>query len=358
MRVRAAVVCLLGLPMAAASAAAIAPPLRPRAPVVAYVTQSLTSSPSVWVTRTDGTGRMRVGAGSDPLIAPSGQQVAVSLFGSDGSETGPAIAIYRTEGGGPTLSYLSLTKVTARPLAWSRDLRYVAVAVQANGTPGSKALAGLAVIDIGLNKATLIARGAIYGASFAPSGPDVLVFGRSASESPFAKVDLYTARPDGSGLRAITNDGRSLNPVWGPRWIAYDRERQRSQNAPEYQIWLRKPAGAPSLRRLTNVRVGLLVSGLVPLAFGDEGRLLAEFEGQDTSEAWTVNLVTSRARRVSVRGRSVQGAGISADGSTLLVEEGAIGVPASSARIATLPFAGGRSTVVVAHGAQASWTGR
>jgi hypothetical protein len=358
MRVPAVLAVMFAMFTAVASVATSIPCRCDRAPVVAYVTQSLTSSPSVWVARTDGTGRMRVASGSDPLIAPSGQQVAVSLFGSGGGETGPAIAIYRTEGGQPPLTFLSLRKVTARPLAWSRNLRYVAVAVQANGAPGSKALAGLAVIDIGLNKVTLIARGSIFGASFAPTGPEVLVYGRSASESPFAKVDLYTAKPDGSGVRAITNDGRSLNPVWGPRWIAYDRERMRGQNAPEYQIWLRKPAGPPSLRKLTDVRAGLLVSGLVPLAFGDQGRLLAEFEGQDTSEAWTVNLVTSRARRVTVRGRSVQGAGISADGSTLLVEEGAIGVPASSARIATLPFVGGRSTVVVAHGAQASWTGR
>jgi hypothetical protein len=330
--------------------------MRDRAPVVAYVTQSATSSPSVWVTRTDGTGRMRVGAGADPLIAPGGQQVAVSLFGAAGAETGPALAIYRTEGNGPTLTYLSLTKVTARPLAWSRDLRYVAVDVASNGSPGSASLAGLAVVDIGLGKATLIARGSIYGASFAPNGPDMLVFGRSASESPFAPVNLYMSKPDGSGVHAITREGRSLNPVWGPRWIAYDRERLRGQNAPQYDIWLRKPTGS-RLRRLTNVGAGPLVSGLVPLAFGQGGNLLAEFEGQDTSEAWTVSVVTSRARRVTVRGRPVQGAGISADGRTLLVEEGSLQAPASAGRISTLPFAGGRPTVVVAHGGQASWTG-
>ncbi len=301
---------------------------------------------------------MRVGPGTDPLIAPFGQQVAVSLFGSGGTESGPALAIYRTEGTGPTLTYLNLATSTARPLAWSRDLRYVAVALQSSGARGGES--GLAVIDIGLNKATLVMRGSVYGASFAPTGPDMLVFGRSASESPFAPVNLYLSRPDGSGVRAITHEGRSLNPVWGPKWIAYDRERLRGQNAPQFQIWLRKPTGS-TLRKLTNVGAGPLVSGLVPLAFGGGpfggASLLAEFEGQDTSEAWTVSLVTSRARRITVHGRAVQGAGISADGRTLLVEEGALGVPASAARISTLPFAGGRPTVVVAHGAQASWTG-
>ena len=42
----------------------------------------------------------------------------------------------------------------------------------------------------------------------------------------------------------------------------------------------------PRVRKLTHVRVGPLVQGLVPLAFSADGaRLLAEFEGEDTSEA-------------------------------------------------------------------------
>jgi hypothetical protein len=99
-----------------------------------------------------------------------------------------------------------------------------------------------------------------------------------------------------------------------------------------------------------------LASGLVPLAFSSDGRrLLAEFEGQDTSEAWTVSVPTRRARRVTVRGRSVVGAGISRDGRTLLIEEGAFLEAAAAGRVATVPFAGGRSRVLVSHGAQASW---
>jgi hypothetical protein len=94
----------------------------------------------------------------------------------------------------------------------------------------------------------------------------------------------------------------------------------------------------------------------VPLAFSADGkRLLAEFEGQDTSEAWSVRVPTRSARRVTVGGRSVVGAGISGNGRTLLIEEGPVFEVASAGRVATVPFGGGRSRVLVSHGAEASW---
>jgi Tol biopolymer transport system component len=303
------------------------------------------------------------------LIAPTGQQVAVSLFGSGGAETGPALAVYST-GATAATTFLNLATENARPLAWSPDGRYLAIDVQSTAASGASAKSGLAIVDVALGKVTMIATGSIYGASFAPTGPNALVYGGSGSESPFARVNLYEFTNLSNGVggqpvsgrgeallpRALTGDGRSLFPVWGRRGIAFDRERLRGNNAPQYQIWLRSPTGS-SARRLTDVRAGNLVSGLVPIAFSRDGtRLLAEFEGQDTSEAWTVRLTGGHPRRVTVRGRSVQGAGISADGRTLLVETGAMEAPASAGRVSTVPFAGGRATVVVAHGSQASWT--
>ncbi len=145
--------------------------------------------------------------------------------------------------------------------------------------------------------------------------------------------------------------------MWGPRYISYDRERLRRSDAPVFRIWLKSPSGAGG-RRLTNVRVPSLLSGPVPIAFSSTGsRLLAEFEGQDTSEAWTVRVISGRARKLSVRGRPVMAGGISRDGRTVLIDEGALEGPQSSGRVATIPFAGGRSQVLVAHGSQAGWNG-
>jgi hypothetical protein len=353
-----AALLLLAAPLALASPTVVDPPPPAPGPSLAYVTQTARSPATVWLTRVKGGARIRLGIGDQPLIAPSGQQVAASLYGTGASsESGPALAVWGT-GGGPTgaeprLTYFNLASVTATPLAWSRDLRYVAVQLTSVTNAGSAS--GLAVIDLGSHTVRTIARGQIYGASFAPNGSDRIVYGRASSSSLSAPVNLYISNPDGSGLRALTRDGRSLNPVWGHLGIAYDKERLRRNDAPAYQIWLRSSSG-PSLRRLTNIPVRSVVSGLVPLAFSSDGkRLLAEFEGEDTSEAWTVGVLAGRVRRVTVRGRPVVGAGISGDGETVLIEEGSFEEPASSGRVATVPFAGGRPRVLISHGAQASW---
>ncbi|HTZ85511.1 MAG TPA: hypothetical protein VMB05_02490, partial [Solirubrobacteraceae bacterium] len=189
-------------------------------------------------------------------------------------------------------------------------------------------------------------------------GSDEVVYGRAAKQTLTAPVDVYRSNADGSGTVALTRDGRSLFPLWGPSAVAYDRERLRREDAPVYQIWLRSQSG--STRRLTNVRVRSLVSGLTPFAFSADGsKLLAQFVGQDTSEAWAVSVPSGRARRLTPRGARLplQAAGFSSDGSTLLVNVGGVDGPASEGSVATLPFAGGRASVLIAHGSQASWDG-
>ncbi len=328
-------------------------------PTIAYVTQTARSQPVVSTIRTDGSQNTRIGPGFTPLISPSAGQVAASLFGASttSTETGPALAIYSTSGA-PLQSYFNLAGETVEPLAWSRDGRYVAVDVQSTKLKNAAKLSGLGIVDVTTGAAKMIARGQIFGASFSPNGNDEVVYGRSASQSLTARVNVYRSNADGSGTVALTRDGRSLFPLWGSKAIAYDRERLRREDAPVYQLWLRLPSGP--IRRLTNLRVRSLVSGLIPIAFSaDGGKLLAQFVGQDTSEAWTVSVASGRARRVTSRGARLplQAAGMTSDGSTLLVDEGGLDGPASEGRVATLPFAGGRSTVLVAHGSQASWNG-
>jgi hypothetical protein len=324
---------------------------------IAYVTGTAQSPPEVWIAAASGGGAKRLGPGVQPLLAPNGQEVAASLFGaSANSEKGPALGIYSALGT-PVVDYLSLATAISTPLAWSPDSRYLAIERQSTGVSNAAAGSGLDVIDTLTGNVTSIAEGQISGASFAKDGTDRVVFGLSQSLSPSASTNLYVSNPDSSGMKRLTNDGRSLNPVWGPRFIAFDKARPRPGDAPVYQIWLLAPMAA-SARRLTNVKVRSLVSGLVPLAFSAGGsRLLSEFEGQDTSEAWSVSVPSGRARRLTVGRRSVMGAGISSDGSTVLVEVGSFEEPPSKGSLATLPFAGGRAKVLIAHGAEGSWNG-
>ncbi|MFI4991456.1 MAG: hypothetical protein ACHQHO_11165 [Solirubrobacterales bacterium] len=350
----------LALALSFAISALAAPSLAPspaQQPTIAYVTQSGTSPALVWTMLSDGSQKKSLGEGFSPQISPNGQQVAVSLFGAGAGETGPALGVYSTTGA-PRQTYLSLKGETAQPLSWSPDGRYLAVDVQSTALKHGAQLSGLGILDTQTAKLSMIAHGQLFGASFAPNGSDEIVYGLARSQSLTARVNIYRAKSDGSGSVALTRDGRSLFPLWGAGAIAYDRERLRRQDAPIYQIWLRSSRGRT--RRLTNVRVRSLVSGLTPVAFSADGsKLLAQFVGQDTSEAWTVRVASGRARRLTPKGARLplQAAGMSTDGATVLVNEGGVDGPASEGRVATLPFAGGRSTVLAAQGSQASWNG-
>jgi hypothetical protein len=333
----------------AAAEALIAIPRR-----VAYVTSSEAQPESrVWTAFTDGSSPLQLGPGSGPLISPDGTHVAAGLFGSS-SESGPSLALYPA-GGGAAARTGDLSKQTATPLAWSPDSRYLAVGLQSTAVRNVARGSGLGILDVFTGTLKRIATGIVYGASFAPDGSDRVVVGLSSAESLATPVDLYVAGPTGSGLRRLTVDRHSLYPVWGPSYIAYDRERLRRNDAPVYQLWLRRPQGGRP-RQLTAIHVRSLVSGLVPLGFSQSGsRLLAEFVGQDTSEAWTVQVSSGRSRPVRVARRTVVGGGISRDGSRLLVYAGGVEGPADGDSILTVPFAGGAAKLLLAHAAQPSW---
>jgi len=151
--------------------------------------------------------------------------------------------------------------VIATPLAWSPDSRYLAVLLQTDGRHliGT----GLAVIDTTTMTAGTVATGVIRGASFAPSGPDRLVYGQARSQQIEDAVNLYTVNPDGSDRRQLTSDGDSLRPLWTPRGIVYDRETRRRVGASAYQLWLLHGGHSTQLTHLTPPA---LVAALVPLA--------------------------------------------------------------------------------------------
>jgi hypothetical protein len=354
-------VLVLVLALALAARATGAPslaPTPPQTPTIAYVTESGASAPLVWTMRTDGSQKVRLGEGFAPQISPNGGQVAVALLGAASRQIGPALAVYSTVGA-PPLTYLNLATETVEPLTWSPDGRYLAVNVQSSGLKSAVRLSGLAILDTRTGKIGTIAHGQLFGASFAPNGSDEVLYGLARSLSLTARVNIYRAKPDGSGSVALTRDGRSLFPLWGPGRIVYDRERLRRNDAPVYQLWTRS-LGSSRARQLTHIRVRSLVSGLIPFAFSADGsRLLTQLVGQDTSEAWAVSMASGDARRLTPKGARLplQAAGLSSDGNTVLVNEGGVDGPASEGRVATLPFVGGRSTLLVAHGSQASWNG-
>ncbi|HEU4700863.1 MAG TPA: hypothetical protein VFS37_00160 [Conexibacter sp.] len=327
----------------AACALALAPSAAPAAvpSKLAYVTGLAGTHPQVHVADADGSGAIALGSGVDALLSPDGANVAIV---TPYTRRGTSLVV-RPTAGGPART-LASTGDAIGPLTWSPDGALLAVVINTTR---------LVVIDAASGARHVVARGQIQGASFSPDSRRI-AYARSRSARLLARVNVFTARVDGSGRRAITHDGRSLWPVWGPTRIAYTHERLRRNDAPVYQLRVMRPDGS-GVRQLTHLRIPRLLSGLTATAWSADGtRLLAEYGGQDTSEAWAVDVASGRARDLTGRFDGVIGADLSPDGTTVLVQRGYFDDPRRQS-VATIPFAGGRATVLVRHGSAPSWGG-
>ena len=332
-------------PLLSALALALAPTAAQAAvpAKLAYVTGLAGAHPRVHVASGDGSGAISLGGGADAQISPDGATVAIV---TPYTRRGTSLVVRAADGGGTVRTLLGATQ-SIGPLVWSPDGARLAVTV--NLVDASR----LVVIDVADGSRHVVARGQIQGASFSPDGRRI-AYARSARR--YGRGNVFVAQADGSGAHAITHDGRSLYPLWGPTRIAYSHERLRRADAPVYQLRTMRPDGG-GVRRLTHLRIPRLLSGLTATAWSADGsRLLAEYGGQDTSEAWTVDVASGRARDLTGRFDGVIGAGLSADGRTVLVQRGYFDDPKHQS-VATIPFAGGRATVLVRHGSAPSWGG-
>jgi Tol biopolymer transport system component len=305
---------------------------------------------SVWIANTDGSDPRRIAAGDGPLISPNGAYVAIQHFAS----SGVALELYSTAGK-LMAGYFNSAKDSATALAWSPNSRYLAVSLSSTSTKGGGALG---LIDTSTLKSRVVATGDIAGASFNPAGTQ-LVFGLSHSVQLSTPTNLYIAGVTGGGTAQLTTNGDSFEPVWARSGIVFDRSTPRGvSKAPIYQLWI---DAAGKLRQLTHLRVPALLSGLAPLeASADGNRLIAEYGGEDTSYAWTVQLSPFQVKPLNVAGQpvnagQVQGAQISSNGKRLLVAVGSFEQPPNKGEVESVGFGGGTPTKL-AHGTQPSWS--
>jgi Tol biopolymer transport system component len=329
-----------------ASALAATPPT----PLMTYITGLDKPVPQVWVSGIGGTAAVDLGPASSALISPSGIDVAAISIQKAATSKASTLSLYATSGGVP-LTILHTQQFT-QLLAWSPDSKYLLVTVGASP-------AQLRVIDAGTDASHTLATGVIDGASFAPGGSDQVVYARAAVNT--ARVNIYIASATGAGARALTHDGLSEYPLWGPHGIVYSHETPRPKNPyPALQLWFMSATGSGA-HELTTTTVAASQEGLAPIAFSANGEhLLANLvgpEGSNQAEAYAVALNGARAtapRDVTGQGNGNIGDAISADGKTILVTKG-VADNLAPLSIETIPWAGGTPTTVVAQGAYASW---
>jgi hypothetical protein len=332
---------------AGASGAGSKPVKSLQLPYVAFIQHPRTVNPTVAIASGDGSGVRTLGHGTAALISPDGSVVAV--VEDLPSNQGSTLSLYPAAGGAARQLYHSAAFINM--FGWSADSDLLLV----DAPSGLKESGPLLAISVADGTSQTIANGVIQGASFSQAGNDDVVYALSTSLQTKAPVNLFTSSPSGGDTKELTDDGHSVDPLWGPNGIVFARFRSRGEDkAPINQLWSIDADGSGA-KQLTHMSVGPLVEGLQPIAFSADGKhLLAAFEGEDTSASWTVDLSgpTAVVRDLNKIYDGNTPDGISRDGKTILLSTGFEGSPSS---VETVPWHGGKPKVLVKGGADASW---
>jgi Tol biopolymer transport system component len=304
--------------------------------------------PAVFVANDDGSAAHKVAAGSNPNVSPDGLSLA---FLHEGSSHAQELQVALVAGG----------PVRTLMVGW-REPFYTA------WSPSSLTIAALRGPELGKRKLVLIdvatgvqrvvAQGFFSGISFSPDGTEI-VYSRAPSEKYPPRSNVFRASVAGGRPVQITHDNRSLDPLWGPAnqiVFAKQLEAKKRKYGPKNELFLMNPQGK-GVKRLTHTKVAPLLIGLFPTDWAANGnRLLAEFEGQDTSYAVTVNPKTGAQRPlVKAEEMGFVGTALSADGKTVLGYEGGFD-PGNEHNVATVPYGGGKSTVLARNASEPDWS--
>jgi Tol biopolymer transport system component len=337
MRTRAAV-WIVGL----VTAAALVAPLGAGAMLV-FTRNPL--HPAVFAASDSGKGAHRIGSGSSPRVSPDGKTI-VFRRAAKISE----MAVVPAAGGKPR----TLLEDWQEPFDFAFSPDSTMVAAERGHELGKRKLV---VVDVATGRQQVLATGYFGGFSFSPDGSE-LVFAKSG-KSFSVSADLYRVSVSGGGKPvALTNDHRSTSPLWSPNnQIVFDRvSNLKSELGPKAQLYLMNPHGGGA-KQLTHTKVPPLIFGLSPVAFSSNGRrLLAEYGGEDTAYAVTVNPRTGAERKVIPGDQEIgfYGTALSADGKSVL---GTSSVePGRGQHIEAVPYAGGKRKVLVANGYEPDWS--
>lgn len=262
---------------------------------LAYVKNPFNAT--VFVAGDDGSGAHKVESGHNPHVAPNGLSVA---YLHEGPKNAQELKIAPATGGpGKTV------------MANLRDAFYVA------WSPDSKTLAALrgpelgkrklVLIDVATGLQSVVATGYFSGFSFSPDGTEI-AYAVAGSEKYPPRSDVF----------------RFPVPIPGVVNVR-----------------------APEAVRLTSDH-NWSASG---------NRLLAEFEGQDTSYAVVVNPKTGAQRPVAGTGETgFVGTDLSADGSLVLGFNGGFDPGLKNHKVQTVPYGGGKPKTLVKEAFEPTWS--
>jgi Tol biopolymer transport system component len=307
--------------------------------------------PAVFAANDNGGAAFKVGPGSNPHVSPDGDVIAYAREGSGGKRQ---LMLAAADGGGSRTILSDL-----------QDSFYVTF------SPDSKLVAAVRGPELGKRKLVLIdvvsgtllrtvASGYFSGVSFSPDGTE-LAYSIAGSEKYPPKSNVYSAPVAGGKAVQLTRDGISQAPLWGPSGkIVFVKQLGAKQRkyGPKNELFLMNANGTQQ-KRLTHTKVGPLLTGLTPTEWSANGqRLLAEFGGQDTSYAVTVNPKTGAQKPLDKMGDGEQGfvgTALSSDGTTVLGATGGF-EPGPNHTVSTIPYGGGKAKTLVKNAFEPDWS--
>jgi dipeptidyl aminopeptidase/acylaminoacyl peptidase len=326
-------------------------------PAAAQATLAFTRNPLkpvVFAANDDGSGAHKVDSGRNPKVSPDGQSIAYLHEGPGHAQE----LVLAPASGGASRTLM---------VGW-QDPFYLAF------SPDSKTIAALrgpelgklklVLIDVASGTQQVVDSGYFSGFSFSPDSTE-LVYSKAGTEKYPPLSDVYRFEiPIGESVRFVppirlTHDHRSINPLWGPTgkivFVKLIGAKQRKYG-PKNELYLMNPSGG-QVKRLTHTVVDPLVQGLTPTQWSASGnRLLAEFGGQDTTYAVTVNPKTGTERTLTKeREVGFVGTALSADGSTVLGDTGGF-EPGPDHKVVTIPYTGGKPKVLAKNASEPSWS--
>jgi hypothetical protein len=305
-------------------------------PVAAQATLAYVNdphSPHVYVANDDGSNSHAIEAGQFPYVSPDGTAVAFQHPNSFDMDPQLSVSSVSGEGLASTFGWMEKSE-----LAWSPDSTTIALVLGSYASSNQE----LILFDVGSNSRTDVAGGSFAGLSFSPDGSQ-LVYSMNG--------DLYRLAVNGGKPVRLTHGG---NPLWGPHGRIVFTKQVGQGLVRHSELFLTNPAGR-HVRRLTHTTTKPLELGLFPTEWSADGkRLLAEFHGYELSYAVAVNPRNGAQRPIADPLEAFIGTDLSANGKVVLGYR--IGFFGADAAVETVPYKGGKPTVLIKNGFESHWT--